>query len=212
LVLIAEEEERSTLARSRRQLRARVDGLKEAFLEKEVDDTCGGFEALAQNVDDEDAAVEHVGEIGLSPASVQNASSSSGSAKRASAVSIVRLTPLRSFSVYCAAIVASYSIALLSRRASRLASRSPSAARTWSSRSASLAVAIAALRNALVENVVVEPLERVRAWDVEEDGQCRLRARDRKRKPEGRVALALPEQLEGGFEEPGGGVGREAVE
>jgi len=47
---------------------------------------------------------------------------------------------------------------------------------------------------------------------VEEDGKCGLRARDGEREPKGRVALALPEQFEGGFKEPGGGVGGEAVE
>jgi len=65
LVLIAEEEEGPALPRPRRELRARVDGLEEAFLEKEVDDTRGGLEALARDVDDEDAAVEDVGEVGL---------------------------------------------------------------------------------------------------------------------------------------------------
>jgi len=47
---------------------------------------------------------------------------------------------------------------------------------------------------------------------VEEDGQCRLRACDSEREPKGRVAFALPEQFEGRFEEPGGGVRSEAVE
>ncbi len=44
---------------------ARVDGLEEAFLDEEVDDARGGFEALARNIDDEDAAVEDVGELRL---------------------------------------------------------------------------------------------------------------------------------------------------
>jgi len=41
---------------------------------------------------------------------------------------------------------------------------------------------------------------------VEEDGECGLRARHGEREPERRVAFALPEQFEGRFEKPGGGV------
>jgi len=66
--------------------------------------------------------------------------------------------------------------------------------------------------DAFVENVVIEPLERVRARDVEEDGERGLRACHGEREPEGRVALALAEQFESRFKEPGGGVGCEAVE
>ena len=47
---------------------------------------------------------------------------------------------------------------------------------------------------------------------MEEDRKCGLRASHGERKPKSRVAFALPEQFEGGFEKPGGGVGREAVE
>jgi len=65
LVLIAQEEDWPTLTRSRRQLHAGVDGLEEAFLDEEVHDARGGFEALARDVDDEDAAVENVGEVSL---------------------------------------------------------------------------------------------------------------------------------------------------
>jgi len=39
--------------------------LEEAFLDEEVDDAGGGLKALARNVDDEDTAVEDVGEVGL---------------------------------------------------------------------------------------------------------------------------------------------------
>ena len=65
LVLIAQEENRATLARPGGELRPRVNGLEEALLEEEVDDARGGLKALAWNIDDEDAAIEDVGEVGL---------------------------------------------------------------------------------------------------------------------------------------------------
>ncbi len=50
LILIAEEEERPAFPWSRGQLRAGVDGLEEAFLAEEIDDACGGLEALARDI------------------------------------------------------------------------------------------------------------------------------------------------------------------
>jgi len=136
----------AVFTRPRRQLRARVDGLEEAFFEKEVDDTRGGLEALARNVDDEHAAVENVGKICLV------------AGVGAEGVFELRVGEPREGGLDRPVDAAAFFLGVLRRdrrlvldralrrRASRLVSRSPSAARTWSSRSASLAVAIAALR------------------------------------------------------------------
>jgi len=47
------------------ELGARDDGLEEALFDKAIDDARSALEALARDVDDEDAAVKDVGEVGV---------------------------------------------------------------------------------------------------------------------------------------------------
>ena len=212
LVLIAEEEDGPTLARSGRELGAGVDGLEEAFLEEEVDDARCRFEAVARNVDHEDASVEHVGEVRL-PGRLRaervfefgiGEAGEGGFDRAVDAAAFLVGVPGRDRGFVVdgtfepAGLEASVAIAvggaqlpLEQRVAGGLDGR---------------------FAEALVEDVLIEPFERVGARDMEEDRECGLRARDRERKPEGRVALALPEQFKRGFQEPSRGVGREAVE
>jgi len=186
--------------------------LEEALLDEEVDDARGSLEALAWNVDDEHVAVEDVGEVGLGAGVGTERVFELGIGDPGKRRFDRAVDALRSFSV-------------LLRRDGRLVinralesacieARVPIAV---GSTHLELEERVACGRDrglaaALVENVVVESLERVCAGHVEADGQCRLRARDGEREPEGRVALALAEQFEGRFKEPGGGVWGEAVE
>jgi len=212
LVLIAQEEERPTLARPGGELRARVDGLEEAFLDEEVDDARGGFKALARNVDDEDAAVENVGEVRLN---------AGVGAKR---VFELGIGEPRKRGLDRAVDAATFFFGVLRSDGRFVIDRALESSRVETRVTVAVGGAHLELEervargrdrglaDALVKNVVVEPFERVCTRDVEEDGQCRLRARDRKGEPEGRVTLALAEQFKGGFEEPRGGVRGEAVE
>ncbi len=212
LVLIAEEEDGPALSRSCRKLRASVDGLEETFLDEEVDDACGSLEALPRDVDDEHASVENVREVRLI------------AGVGAEGIFELRIGEACECGLDRAVDTAAFFFAVLRRDGRFVVDRAFKPARI----EARVAIAVGGadleleqrvaggrdrrLAAALIEDVIVESLERVGARNVEEDGQCGLRARDGQREPECRVTFALPQKFEGRFEEPGRSVGREAVE